>query len=298
MSLMLFGSCAVSQDQIKDDSPKTLGERYTSYSYTPLDPLPVFTEPGKSCGNHSEDHLLEDNTILDALPDQAVRFAVGEINAYGSISFGPFKSTVKGKSYQVILDYVNVDVAYLPVYINRKMVNAEKFVSVFDLHVSEKSTYQVFPADRFNEAESINQKAIKEDGSELVIVPVYVGVGLRLTASIYAKEGGINLSGLGALSVAAQAGKINGSLTIQTLGITGSNVDKSLPLPSEINQSTIQNVILSIGSIKATLRDKENTIVEPRVVGIYNPIGGGQDFINGIISQLAGSPIVWYRRCL
>jgi hypothetical protein len=71
---------------------------------------------------------------------------------------------------------------------------------------------------------------------------------------------------------------------------------KAFQQKPEINQTTIQNAILSIGSIKAILYD-DSTVVNPRVLGIYNPIGGGQEIVNGIISRLAEKPITWYRPC-
>jgi hypothetical protein len=132
--------------------------------------------------------------------------------------------------------------------------------------------------------------------AERVYVPVYVGVGLRLTASVKVLKGNVKLSSLGAIAAEAEAGNLSGSLVIQTLGITGKTVSTSIPLPSDLNQTTVQNAILSLGSIKAILHDEE-TEVTPRVVGIYNPIGGGQQVVNGIISILASRRIRWYRPC-
>ena len=125
---------------------------------------------------------------------------------------------------------------------------------------------------------------------------MYVGVGLRLIASVTVRKGSVNLSSLGVLAADAQAGKVTGTLVVQTLGITGKSVSTSLPLPSDLNQTTIQNAIVSLGSIKAILYDK-NTDVDPRVVGIYDPVGGGQQVVNGIISVLASNPINWNRPC-
>src|SRR5262249_49802758 len=101
---------------------------------------------------------------------------------------------------------------------------------------------------------------------------------------------------LGAISAAAEAGKISGSLVVQTLGITGKPVSTALPLPSEINPTTIQNAILALGSIKAVLYDPK-TEISPRVVGIYNPIGGGPEFVNDLVSNLARAPTPWPRPC-
>jgi hypothetical protein len=76
---------------------------------------------------------------------------------------------------------------------------------------------------------------------------------------------------------------------------------KGFPLPcryrGELNQTTIQNAVLALGSIKAILYDEKNTTVTPRVVGICNPVGGGQQFINGVISALTVEPVAWSAPC-
>jgi hypothetical protein len=129
-----------------------------------------------------------------------------------------------------------------------------------------------------------------------VSVPVYIGVGLRLTATVRVIKGSANLSSLGALAAGVEAGTLNGSLVVQTLGINGKSVSTALPLPSELNQTTIQSAILALGSIKAILYD-DKTLITPRVVGIYNPVGGGQQFVNGIISTMATNPVKWSPAC-
>lgn len=290
--LLLIGSC-----KSLEKLPKTLGEFNSAYTYIPIDPLPIFEGPGSNCND-----VIKFKSLLESLPDQAVRLAIAQLNGKASGSFGPASVGYKNNSYQVILDYISVDATQLPIYVKRIISSGPDIghtVPLFDDSIKQSTRYIVSSAPRLNPYDDNNTEFIRDlDKGELVVIPVYVGVGLRLTASILVTEGRVNLTGLGALAAAAEAGKITGSLTVQTLGITGGNVSTSLPLPSEINQTTIQNAILSLGSIKAVLYDKENTIITPRIVGIYNPIGGGKEIVNGIISVLAGDPIKWYRPCV
>ena len=234
--------------------------------------------------------------ILDALPDLTVRLAVAQINQSGKISYGPVAVGYEGLSYRVILDYVNSDVTQMPVYVKKVLFNDQtKELPLYD-SINKNSKYLI---------EGISNKTFMDENfspdkskGTLVVIPVYLGVGLRLTATIKIIKGSVSLSGLGALATAAEAGNLTGCLVIQTLGVTGKAVTNSLPLPSEINQTTIQNAILALGSIKAILYDTANTKIEPRVVGIYNPIGGGQEVINGIISSLINERVIWYRPCI
>lgn len=278
--------------------PESLGEQQSSYSYIPLDPLPVAEK--SRCGGETQ---LKG--VLESLPDQAVRIAVGQYNASGTLVFGPGTVGVVGKSYQIVLDYISVDTANVPVYIKRYLPDQElpdkegRLVSVYDNTIAGRTVYRIYRDPEQNKSASARMLVPEREkqGFEQVIVPVYVGVGLRLTASVTVTQGTANLSSLGAIAADAEAGKLTGSLIVQTLGITGKSVATSLPLPSELNQTTIQNAILSLGSIKAVLYD-QSTVISPRVVGIYNPIGGGQEVVNGIISVLSNQPIEWSRPCV
>jgi hypothetical protein len=61
-------------------------------------------------------------------------------------------------------------------------------------------------------------------------------------------------------------------------------------MPSEINPTTLQNAILALGAIKAKLYD-QGTTINPRVVGVYNNLGGGPQIINAFISILLEEPL-------
>src|SRR5690606_32243655 len=102
------------------------------------------------------------------------------------------------------------------------------------------------------------------EGSDAdVIVPVYVGVGLRLTANITVLKGEVNLGNLFAIGGEASSEKISGTLVVQTLGISGKTISASIPMPSEINSTTIQNAILALGTIKAVMYEND-TRITPR----------------------------------
>jgi hypothetical protein len=122
-------------------------------------------------------------------------------------------------------------------------------------------------------------------------IPVFIGVGLRLTATIEVNQGSINLGNLVGLGVAAEANKISGTLVIQTLGISGENISNLIMMPSEINTTTIQNGILSLGAIKAKMYE-DDVFLTPRIVGLYDNIGGDQETINSFITSFLQKPII------
>jgi len=227
--------------------PKTLGDpqNANNYGYHPLDPLPV-------------NLTIEKSKVLEAMPDETIRIAVGTVSGDGGITFGPAKLGAEGKNYVLILDYIKFG------------------TDSFGVKLSEKDT-------KGNRVATL-VKASQAPTADTV-VPVYIGVGLRLTANIYVKKGSVDLGSLFALGIAAKGEQVSGTLVIQTLGVSGPEVSGLIPMPGEISESTIQNAILALASIKAKIYDSK-TLITPRVVGVYNNLGGGDITINGFISSL------------
>ncbi len=94
-----------------------------------------------------------------------------------------------------------------------------------------------------------------------------VGVGLRIIANVVSLEGGINLGDLFAIGLAAQAKKLSGTLMIEVIGIKSNDVTTILPLPSEINQSTIQTAMQAMATIKSKIY-VDGTDLYPQVMAI------------------------------
>jgi hypothetical protein len=230
--------------------PKTPGDPQNapSYGYHPIDPLPVRIKG---------EGVITTKRVLDSLPDETMRIAIGQVQGNGGITFGPAKAGVAGNSYVVILDYIKFE------------------TKSFGVDITDSAGKR-----------TANLSASK---APPVIVPVYVGVGLRLSANVTVNEGSVDLGNLFALGVAAQAKQVSGTMVVQTLGISGESVSSIIPMPSEINASTIQAALVSLGAIKAKMYD-QGTEVNPRVVGVYNNLGGGQETINGFISSLLQEP--------
>jgi hypothetical protein len=236
--------------------PSTIGDpkNASSYGYHPLDPLPL-------------NLTIDKSKVLEALPDETIRIAVGTVSGDGGITFGPAKLGAEGKNYVVILDYIKFG------------------TDSFGVALSDKDTKGNRIATLVKSSESSKANAV---------VPVYIGVGLRLTANIYVKKGSIDLGSLFALGLAAKAEQVSGTMVIQTLGVSGAEVSGLIPMPGEISESTIQNAILALASIKAKIYDSK-TLITPRVVGVYNNLGGGDTTINGFISSLLEQPIPFPR---
>lgn len=247
-------SAAPPKDKKNANSAQEDQKSSTNYGYHPLDPLPI-------------DLRIPKSKVLDALPDETIRIAVGTVSLDGAITFGPAKIGASGKNYVVILDYIKFG------------------TDSFGVAVSNNNgvrTAKLLPESEASKAD--------------VVVPVYIGVGLRLTANILVKNvsADLDLGSLFALGVAAKAGQVSGTLVIQTLGVSGPEISGLIPMPGEISESTIQNAILALASIKAKIYDPK-TLITPRVVGVFNNLGGGDTTINGFISSLLQQPLPFPR---
>lgn len=296
----------------KGPLPSTLGENASGYGYIPLDGLAVDqTLEADSCKAWREltdtkskfstavdirgEKAGEDpfKPLLQTLPDISVRFAVASFDSSGGLTFGPAKITVKDKSYRAILDYVNVDAIPVSLWVTA-FIN-KKPVKISDINGNVVADY--YEASVLSDPD---QKP-KYPESQLVTVPVYVGIGMRLSADITAIEGGVQLTSLGAIGLEAQSKKLTGTLTVQTIGITGESVATSLPLPSSLDQTTIENGILSIGSNRAVVyrpvTDSGGIYTTPRIVGLYSPIGSEPALVNAIYSELSRERPKWARPC-
>tara|TARA_R110002073_G_scaffold118918_2_gene258904 strand:+ start:41529 stop:42623 length:1095 start_codon:yes stop_codon:yes gene_type:complete len=146
-----------------------------------------------------------------------------------------------------------------------------------------------------NAPENINPKLIQAKGSLVpykVSIPVYIGIGLRVKANVASVSSGINVSGVSALTMNAETSSLQGTLTVQTLGVNGSEISGSLPQDDELNRTTVRAALTSVATIRAKLY-QENTIVQPRVLGIYLPIAADRQLVNAIVSLISKSPPEW-----
>lgn len=290
--------------------PQTIAARESGYTYIPVDPFPVPVQPDKvSCNLQSartedeyEDLLkkIKYRPLLESLPDNAVRMSVEQFNGYGNVSYGPGGIGAKGESYKITVDYVNSDTANFRILIGKVARNksSHQLEYVDFLKDIDETQYDInsiiYDIRSADNKHDINPGEFFREFN----IPIYVGIGLRVTANVDVIGDTANISGLGVIGAEAEANAIRGSLIVQTLGINGKSIAAALPIQSELNRTTAQNAIVAVGSIKALLYD-EKTATTPRVVGMYLPFPGGKPLVNAIISEISkGNSISWNRPCV
>lgn len=123
-------------------------------------------------------------------------------------------------------------------------------------------------------------------------VPVYIGIGFRLKAHVTVLSGTVNLSSLASITAAVKSNTATGTMSVQTLGVTGKAARSNLLFLDKIDETTIQNAIQVLASIKASIEsDSQDTRLSPRIIGFHNTVAAGPQGINLIHSHLAASEL-------
>jgi hypothetical protein len=304
VALILIGSCALAGcETLQLNEPKTLGEINTGFNYIPVDPLGVgiLIEPptlpagtsgwdrialryARCASRRGKDPKKDPPDVMDALPDHTIRMAVRRVSGGGNLGYGPVAFTASGSSYEVVIDSIFADTTNVRFAIKLTGNPRGPSLAALDEKIAETTTVDV---KRLEDWDAVPA------GYEEVTIPVYVGVGLRLTANLVAKKGGFNLGDLAGLAAKAEAEKVSGSLTMQTLGVYSQQVASTYAIPNKLDETAIQNALVALGAVKAIIYDHD-TGTRPRVTGIYNPLSTSDPkLINKIYSALAAKPVRW-----
>jgi hypothetical protein len=229
--------------------------------------------------------------------------SVERFDASGNVSFGAGSATTEGSRYRVTIDFVSADTVSVPLRIRKlaELAATGKFETVSinapftAKYVPGSERYEVHREDPVTAEAKVASPEAKE--YDEVWLPTYVGVGLRVTARVTVLKAGADISGLGAIGVAAEASYLSGDLVVQTLGINGQEVTAALPIQSDLNQTTVMNAVVSVSSIK-TLLYGTKTQTFPRLVGLYLPFAADQKLVNAIISALSRERVTWFQSCV
>ncbi|HEV7596267.1 MAG TPA: hypothetical protein VGO33_14815 [Gemmatimonadaceae bacterium] len=292
--------------------PKTPGEQASGFGYVPLDGLAIrqIPDPITCFGLDAAGKKVEYAALplLQLLPDLSVRFAVASFTKDGGLSYGPVKFTANNGGYRAVLDYVNVDDVPVEFYIKkyvRTKDGKEKISGVLAAldsgDVVTKYEAKIRPSIYTTTVNISEQQNLLSDPLfDRVTIPVYVGIGLRVSADITALKGGVSITSLAGIAAEARANALTGTLTVQTLGLSGKSIAPVLPLPSRLDETTVENSILALGSGRTSIYSggsAEEVTRTPRVVGLYSPIGSDPRLINVIYSELSRSSPEWVKVC-
>jgi hypothetical protein len=271
--------------------PRNMPQAFAGY--VPLDPLPVLVLDEQRAPDQPALTPEERNRArLAMLPDETVRIAVSDSQGNFGLTYGVASVKAKNSTYIVVLDYMKFTTTILTGNPERGFTNPAT-------RQPDEIVFESGPAPMHSQFGEGKVQGVPEPThssgqctpaeSEQKVVPVYTGIGLRITAEVTLADGDVNLGSLFAIGAAAEAKKLRGSLIVQSMGIGGPEISAAIPMPSEINQTTIANAIMALATIKSKIHSAGTTI-EPRVLGIYDMTGQGQATKNMVITRLLQEP--------
>lgn len=288
-------------------TPQTVAEKYSGYTYVPLDPFPILPQSREEAevltGFATARGVRPATEVLSLFPDNAARFSIERIDSQGKVTYGTSEVTAKGEVFRVTTDYTSSDTANFPVRIGQYIVERGNDRPGPPARVLRPLSHPLAVGDVVvgYEVDAIDDEYYmlvgtkdEPEAMDLVNIPIYIGIGLRITADLVTLDANAKVDGLGVIGAEAEASRIRGSMVIQTLGINGKSVAAALPIQSELNRTTIYSAASAIGAIKALIHEDETTIY-PRIVGLYLPFRADKALVNAIISELSASPPRWYR---
>lgn len=288
--------------------------------YQPIDPIKINSE--------QKNDTIGIRNILKELPNEATRIAIGKLDMNGSISFGPFNIAKSGESYTIVVDYIKYITTSIPAkfsseYSEDDIENIKKnmYLDALDYYDEQSPTEEMHPKmdsteigkkqidkniyfktnhgeikyKEIQKTESLKDFTYANASDQDIKIPVYVGVGLRIQASVTVIKDSLNLNlgSLYGLGVAASQNQLTGTLVIQTLGISGETISSTIPIPGRINESTIQSAMQSLGVIKSKIYDTKTDIV-PQVVAFGLPfsVKGAKDLIETSLHKTPPTVII------
>ncbi len=226
--------------------------------YQPISPLPVFVI------NRDTSKGINNKSILEELPDENTRFGVREQSQDLNANYSSFiKTDSKKESYEVIFDWI-------------------KYNSTIALKINNGKASLLMPYEDYLEILedgqiniSSKQEAINDSQGNLI--KLIIGVGVRVKAEVYTQKRGVSFADIIGIGASASENKVRGNLEIQSLGITGESITSLIPLPTELNKGSIQNLLTNIAAIREKIytleRNEEDFLkvqITPRVVGYEN----------------------------
>jgi hypothetical protein len=169
--------------------------------------------------------------ILRSLPNKKVEMAVGVLSHDGNFDYRPMEFLLKSQHYRLTWDCI--------IYRLERAEQESGFHSQRSIAGNPTSDYAGFRV---------------------------VGVGVRVVADVVA-QGEVRIDSLFSLGVAANRRLIQGTIGLETIGITGPDIMHLAPLPQEISSSSVTNIMTSVERIMQSISEPDVKL-KPQAIGL------------------------------
>lgn len=94
-----------------------------------------------------------------------------------------------------------------------------------------------------------------------------IGVGLRVIVNYFNTTNNAEITNLNAISASLQVSKMSATFTASVLGLESKDITSSFPIMSEVNPTSVQQIVAAMTTIKSKIYDKE-TQVFPQIIAV------------------------------
>ncbi|MBX3373843.1 MAG: hypothetical protein KF817_08405 [Phycisphaeraceae bacterium] len=268
----------------RDGHKAQSSHQVSAFTYQPINPLTVWLTSGgpEDLDGIGAEHYRD--AMLTDLTNDATRVALAKRNAKGTLSFGPVTGGADGELYTMVVDYIKYMTISVPVRVfevtaNEKGGGATATTRLLAMEATPSAEKDGMRLRTGEDAGHQRVLARVDEGDTLREVfagsmPLYIGIGVRVRADYEHVRGEVKVSGLPGLSAEASAGNIRGTLSVQTLGISGKDITPLLRIPSDLSIASIQSAIETAASVKLKIYDNA-TLIQPMIIGFESPVTEG-----------------------
>jgi hypothetical protein len=152
---------------------------------------------------------------------------------------------------------------------NANLPLERSFVSVLKVDGSANAGFvsSKYSAEAGRYRTTLDYAKFRDDAMGEKDIPVRVGVGIRIVADITTVKSDIDLGSIFAIAFAAKAGYLKGQIEVLKIGLDSPSLSLVLPPPTEINDTSLQNALQAVASIRAKLYDSD-TKLTPHILAV------------------------------
>jgi len=112
------------------------------------------------------------------------------------------------------------------------------------------------------------------------------GAGVRLTILAKKLDASVNLTSLGAIAASAEFKKAEVTVSMSTIGLSGSKITKTIPPAGSYNVEKHVQYLQAIDAIKEVISDP-STVVTPEIISLSIPENNNLEFIKAAYTTFA-----------
>lgn len=146
--------------------------------------------------------------------------------------------------------------------------NSDMFIYVLDSSTAGKLGLSFLSGEASKKSTIIVQEySMYRDEVSSAGKPYRLGLGLRMIVTVNENSGKIATLSIPAIAANVESRKMEATVRLQVIGLSGKAVTEATPMPSELTFTTLMQMYQGIDVIKKAIWDT-NTAIAPQIIGV------------------------------